>query len=102
MEKQKSEIEKLVEKIYHKQTYGKDVDKDMEKLNRLTGAKVISSKPLLSSRSFRLSDKQFHRIGLLTFYLRNEAKREPRARKIEQWGFAIQKILDTIAEKNGR
>jgi len=102
MKKEKSEIEKLVETIYHKQTYGKDCDKEIEKLNRLTGAKVISSKPLLSSRFFRLSESQFHKIGLLTFRLRNEAKREPRARKVEQWGFAIQKILDAIAEKNGR
>lgn len=32
----KSEIETLVEKIYHAQTYGKDCDKLIENLNRLT------------------------------------------------------------------
>jgi len=41
----KAEVEKLIDKIYHKQTYGKDVTKDMEKLNKLTGVKDIKSKP---------------------------------------------------------
>lgn len=64
--------------------------------------KGIAFKPPVISRSFRLSEKQFYKIGLLTWRLRNEARREPRANKVEQWGFAIQKILDAVAEKNGR
>ena len=36
----KTDIEKLVDKIYHMQTYGKDCDKLIEKLNKLTAVKT--------------------------------------------------------------
>lgn len=54
----------------------------------------------VSRRIFRLSEREFYQIGLLIFRLRNEAKREPRAAKIENWGWRIQKILDAAAEKS--
>lgn len=40
MKEEKSEIEKLINKIYHKQTYGKDIDKDLERLNELLKKKT--------------------------------------------------------------
>ncbi len=45
--KDKSEIEKLVDKIYHKQTYGKDADKDIEKLKTLLNAPPINPRTKL-------------------------------------------------------
>jgi hypothetical protein len=48
----KTEIEKLVEKIYHAQTYGKNCDKLIEKLNRLTAV----NKPTKTVKKLTIPD----------------------------------------------
>lgn len=54
----KTEIEKLVDEIYRRQTYGFNADNHIEKLNRLTGVnkptKAVKNnfvKPVVSGRS---------------------------------------------------
>lgn len=67
---EKSEIERLIDLIFYKQTYGKDCEKELDKLNELTGYKRRTTKiPLPRNiKNVILSDTEIKDLARIRNY----------------------------------
>lgn len=91
MKTEKTEVEKLVNEIYHRQTYGLNTDKYIEKLNRLTNTATYKTSTKISKRSPK--DKIDTKIFLIHMELK---KNKPDLLKIDKLCFQINNLLEKL------
>ena len=87
----KTEVEKLVDEIYHRQTYGLNADKHIEKLNRLTNTVKYKMRTKINTRSPK--DKIDTKIFLIQMELK---KNKPNLLRIDKLCFQMNNLLENI------